>query len=172
MKTPTATILLVDDDELILETFSKMLSGYYQVLTASGGSDGLDLLQHHEIDLILSDQCMPGMTGDEFLSHAAQAFPDIERILITGYASLEAVIRGVNHGRINYYLEKPIELSTLRPLLERGIAQTRERRLQRGASQLMETLRPGRPVAPEPRPFLLWGAQGEDCLVIEGVINS
>ncbi|MCX5616645.1 ATP-binding protein [Bombella sp. TMW 2.2559] len=100
-------VLLVDDEEEILVALGDLLEESCTLLTASDPCSALALLEAHpEISVIISDQRMPGMTGDQFLSRAS-ARSDARAILMTGYADLEAVVAALNHGRIVAYVHKP-----------------------------------------------------------------
>ncbi|WP_135469579.1 response regulator [Crenalkalicoccus roseus] len=110
-------ILVVDDEPEILIALEDLLAEDYQVLTAGSPEEGLALLAREpEIAVIVSDQRMPGMTGDAFLARARE-ISAAEALLLTGYADLEAVIRAVNNGRIAGYAPKPWEPTALRSLI-------------------------------------------------------
>jgi len=94
------TLLIVDDEEGVLESLRHQFHRSYRVLTAEGGRQALEILGREDVHLVLSDQRMPGMSGDEFLGHARRLFPDAIRMLFTGYADLSSVIRAVNDGNI------------------------------------------------------------------------
>ena len=104
------TLLVVDDEVSITRALQRLFrkEGYH-ILTAQSGGEGLTLLQaeSRNVALIISDQRMPGMSGDQFLEKARKIAPDAMRFLLTGYADMEAVIKAVNNGGINRYLTKP-----------------------------------------------------------------
>ena len=90
-------ILFVDDEENVLRSLRRLfMSEDYEVLTALSGSDGLAILKDIEIPVIVSDQRMPVMTGAEFLEKSRQLSPDAVRIILTGYADIEAAIGAIN----------------------------------------------------------------------------
>ncbi len=101
------TILYVDDEELNLRIFKNTFRRDYNILTATSGSEGLDVLEKGNVDLILSDQRMPGMTGIDFLKKAIEKNPDLNRILVTAYSDYEILKEAVNEVRIYQYVEKP-----------------------------------------------------------------
>ncbi len=104
------TLLLVDDEASILKALKRLFRREgYQILTAEGGQQALDLLKQSEkpVSLIISDQRMPGMNGATFLEHSMAIFPDAMRFLLTGYSDMDAVVNAVNKGKINKYLAKP-----------------------------------------------------------------
>jgi len=114
-KTPTRTLLLVDDEPNILSALKRLFRrDGYEVLTANGGQEGLDILASRKVDVILSDQRMPGMTGVEFLSQAREIQPDTVRMVLSGYTELQTVTDAVNRGAIYKFLTKPWEDEQLR----------------------------------------------------------
>ena len=103
-----STILIVDDEPGILSALRRLLHATrYQVLTAEGGATALEILASREVDLIISDMRMPGMSGTELFSRAQELYPDTVRILLTGYSEIDAVVRAINEGGIYRYLNKP-----------------------------------------------------------------
>jgi len=100
-------LLIVDDEVDVLESLRHQFHRTYRVLTASSGQAAIDLMRENEVHLILSDQRMPGMSGDVFLSQARRMQPDAVRMLFTGYADIQAVINAVNEGHIFRYILKP-----------------------------------------------------------------
>jgi signal transduction histidine kinase len=93
------------------------------VLTASSGDQALELLKKNDVHLILSDQRMPGMSGDVFLSQARRLHPDAIRMLFTGYADIQAVINAVNEGNIFRYILKPWDAVELEGVIRQGAEQ-------------------------------------------------
>ncbi|MBF9196253.1 response regulator [Microvirga sp. BT290] len=113
MTSTNGTILVVDDEPDILVALEDLFENDYRVLTASSPLKALEILRHEpEVAIIISDQRMPEMQGDEFLAKARDV-SDAEAILLTGYADLKAVIGAVNKGRIMAYVPKPWEPTAL-----------------------------------------------------------
>lgn len=105
-----ARILLVDDEVNITRALRRLLGSCtdYEIQTATSGSEGLELLKTlPPFALIISDQRMPQMTGVEFLKQACQLHPETMRILLTGYADINASIAAINQGAVYRYLSKP-----------------------------------------------------------------
>jgi signal transduction histidine kinase len=117
------TLLVVDDEVDVLESLRHLFHRSYRVLTASNGSQAIALLEHEEVHLILSDQRMPGMSGDILLSHARRIQPDAIRMLFTGYADIQAVINAVNEGNIFRYILKPWDATELEGILRQAVGQ-------------------------------------------------
>jgi len=102
------SVLFVDDEENVLRSLKRLfLSEDYEVFTASSGADGLEILKHNEIPVIISDQRMPVMTGADFLEKTRALSPDSVRIILTGYADVEAAINAINKGGAYRYVSKP-----------------------------------------------------------------
>ncbi|WP_246742411.1 response regulator [Microvirga splendida] len=113
MTSTNGTILVVDDEPDILIALEDLFENDYRVLTASSPVQALDILRREpEVAIIISDQRMPEMQGDEFLAKA-RSVSDAEAILLTGYADLKAVIGAVNKGRIMAYVPKPWDPTAL-----------------------------------------------------------
>jgi len=99
-------VLVVDDEPQILTSIRDLLEDDFTVSTAADAETALHLLEDHEIAVILSDQRMPGVSGDEFLKRAKE-LSQATRILITGYSDIQALVRAVNNGQIYAYVAKP-----------------------------------------------------------------
>ncbi len=100
-------VLYVDDEQNNLISFKATFRIKYNVHTAISGEDAVKILNNNPIDIIVTDQRMPNMTGVQFLESILEAHPEPMRILLTGYADLNAVIDAVNKGKIFHYLTKP-----------------------------------------------------------------
>jgi response regulator RpfG family c-di-GMP phosphodiesterase len=101
------TILYLDDEENNLISFKATFRLKYKVYIAISGDEALKIIEKNSIDIIITDQRMPKMTGVEFLEKVLEKFPDPMRILLTGYADMNAVVDAVNKGKIFHYLNKP-----------------------------------------------------------------
>jgi len=131
----TATLLCVDDEPNILNALRRLLRpNGYEVQVAPGGSEGLALLEQKPVDLVISDMRMPGMDGAEFLTQVKARWPDTVRLLLTGYADMDATVAAINQGQIARYLSKPWNdgelLTAVRDALEVKFLQSERRRLE------------------------------------------
>ncbi len=108
------TILVVDDEPAILESIEFTLGDDYRVLSAKNGREGVALLEREEVALVIADQVMPEMSGADFLQRAVELQPRAVRILLTGYADVNAIIHAINEGRIYRYIQKPWDPDQLR----------------------------------------------------------
>jgi PAS domain S-box-containing protein len=121
-------VLFVDDEEGNLKAFKSTFRRDMDVLLATSGPEALELLERQEVHVIISDQRMPGMTGSEFLAIARERHPRAMRMLLTGYADLEAVVQAVNQGGIYAYATKPWDENDLKLRIEQAfeVQQLRE----------------------------------------------
>jgi len=102
------TILLVDDEENVINSIRRSLRKEgYQILSCTNARQALELLQTEDVDLIISDQRMPGMSGMDFLIQAKKLRPHTIRILLTGYSDMEVAIKAINEGKLFRFLSKP-----------------------------------------------------------------
>lgn len=101
-------VLFVDDEENVLKALSRLFADEpYDIYAATSGAQGLDVLKRNRIAVVVSDQGMPQMKGAEFLEHVKEASPDTVRIMLTGYADLNAAIDAINKGGAYQYITKP-----------------------------------------------------------------
>lgn len=113
-------LLIVDDERSIVSTLEESFRGLFRIHTATSAPDALKLFKEHDIHLIVSDQRMPEMTGIELFAKVKEINPTTIRILLTGYADINAVIRGVNEGLIWKYVTKPWNAEDLKALVREG----------------------------------------------------
>jgi len=107
MQNKDICILYVDDEANNLVSFKAVFRMKYKVHTAISGEEAIKILNTTPVNIIITDQRMPGMTGVEFLENILGDHPDPIRILLTGYADMNAVVDAVNKGKIFHYLTKP-----------------------------------------------------------------
>ncbi|HRI06657.1 MAG TPA: response regulator [Nannocystaceae bacterium] len=113
-------LLIVDDEKSIVTTLEESFRGLFKIYTATSGPDALKIFKDNDIHLIVSDQRMPDMTGIELFSRIKEINPNTIRILLTGYADINAVIRGVNEGLLWKYVTKPWNAEDLKALVREG----------------------------------------------------
>lgn len=109
-------LLIIDDEEEILKALYRQFRREYDVYTAPSAEQGYRLMTENPIQVIISDQRMPGMNGAEFFGKIKNEYPDAIRLLLTGYADIQAVISAINDGNIFRYIAKPwdpVELDTI-----------------------------------------------------------
>jgi CheY-like chemotaxis protein len=115
-------ILVVDDEEAILETMTFTFEDDYEVLTSSSAREALALLEREgAVAVVISDQRMPEMTGVEFLARVFALHPTTVRIILTGFADMDAIIRAINDGHVYAYITKPWEPDQLKQVVRRAV---------------------------------------------------
>lgn len=114
-------LLFVDDEKSNLRVFKSSFKWFYNIFLANSGEEGIKILENEKIDLVLTDQRMPNMTGVEFLEKIIPKFPDIPRIIVTGYTDLESIIEAVNNGKVFHYVTKPWEVDDLKVIIENAL---------------------------------------------------
>ncbi|MFC1735782.1 response regulator [Candidatus Hydrogenedentota bacterium] len=129
-------VLLVDDEPNVLRSLQRALRKEpYEILTAESGKEGLGKLETNCVDVIVTDENMPGMTGTDFLSTVSEAYPDTIRFMLTGNPTAEVAIKAINEGQINRFFTKPcngIDLAvTIRQALQQKELMTETRQLLR-----------------------------------------
>lgn len=100
-------ILYVDDEEHNLISFRATFRTRYRVFTALSGEEAMAVLKENKVEIVITDQRMPKMTGVELLEQIVALYPEPVRILLTGYSDMAAVVDAVNKGKIFHYLNKP-----------------------------------------------------------------
>jgi len=114
------SVLYVDDEENNLISFKATFRLKYTVYTALNGDQALQLVKEKPLDVIITDQRMPQMTGVELLEEIIKINPEPMRILLTGYADMSAVVDAVNKGKIFHYLSKPWSEEELTTTIQRA----------------------------------------------------
>lgn len=112
------SVLYVDDEEFNLVGFKSSFRRDFQVHTANSAKKGLEILEKEEIQVVLSDQRMPEMTGVEFFEEVRAKYPFAVRILVTGYTDMNALVEAVNKGNIYKYINKPWNNDHLKKVIE------------------------------------------------------
>jgi CheY-like chemotaxis protein len=117
------TLLLVDDEENIIAALRRLLRAEgWKVLSATSAEQALHQMARHEVDVVLSDQRMPGMTGVELLRRAKELYPETIRLVLSGYTELQSITDAINEGAIYKFLAKPWDDEQLRAHLREAFA--------------------------------------------------
>jgi two-component system, probable response regulator PhcQ len=140
-----ATVLLVDDEPNVTDALKRALRREpYEILTATSGPAALELLERHHVDVVISDEQMPGMSGSVFLSAVRKQFPHTIRMILSGQASLEAAVRAINEGEVYRFFLKPCNPTDLAFTVQQALAHKRleeqSRRLLREYQKQASTL--------------------------------
>jgi signal transduction histidine kinase len=114
-------ILYVDDENENLQGFKFLMRNDYNVFLASSAKEGMEILKHNEIKVVLSDQRMPEISGTEFLEQVLSELPDIIRIIITAYSDSDTIMQAINQGKVFHFISKPWSNSELKNIIKRAI---------------------------------------------------
>jgi signal transduction histidine kinase len=128
-------LLVVDDEEDVLKAIRRQLRKKFKVHTAQGAEEAYSILRENHINVVISDQRMPGISGAEFLTQVRQEFPNAVRLMLTGYADINAVIAAINDGRIEQYIQKPWDAGEL----ERIISESYELQVLRSVNERLSS---------------------------------
>ncbi len=118
METVKFPLLYVDDEEHNLTSFAATFRKEYKVFTALSGEEGIELMRTNEINLVITDQRMPEMTGIEFLEKITPEFPDSIQMILTGFSDIGVIVDAINSGRVFRYITKPWDETELRMTIE------------------------------------------------------
>ena len=124
---PKARILCVDDEEVILDSFRKILVlDGYSIDTVQTGQEALGLLQSHHYDFVFTDLKMPSMDGVEVTKSVKHIRPDIDVVIITGYATVETAVECMKHGAMDY-VQKPFTEDELLAFVKKIVIKRQDR---------------------------------------------
>src|SRR3972149_1140526 len=127
VKEPKARILAVDDESIVLDSFRKILVvAGYSIDTVEGGREALGLIMKHDYDFVFTDLKMPEMDGLEVNKAVKNLRPDIDVIVITGYASIETAVETMKHGAMDY-IQKPFTEDELIAFFNKSLIKRQDR---------------------------------------------
>ncbi len=107
-------LLFVDDEERVLRSLRSIFRRQYDVYVATNGFDALDILANGPIDVIVCDQRMPSMNGNELLAFARERFPSVIRILLTDCVDAEIAVEAINRDEFYSYISKPWDIEKMK----------------------------------------------------------
>jgi len=116
-------LLVVDDEVNILHSLYDLFRLDYKVYTARSGPEAMRILEENEVHVVMTDQRMPEMTGTEFLAQVKRLYPDVIRLVFTGYADVRAVVDAINEGNVYRYITKPWEPEELKTIIAQAMEQ-------------------------------------------------
>jgi two-component sensor histidine kinase len=132
MKDVKPVVICVDDEQMILNSLHRQLTRrfgkQFEFESCESGEEALELIEeldqgNHQVVMVITDQIMPGMTGDQLLVKIHEKYPRIIKVLLTGQAAVESAINAVNKADLYRYITKPWGESDLLVTVERGIQQ-------------------------------------------------
>ncbi|MBD0401243.1 hybrid sensor histidine kinase/response regulator [Flammeovirga sp. EKP202] len=117
------TVLYVDDEQQNLVSFRAGFRKVYKVLIANSGDEALEILkeEHQNISVVISDQRMPKMTGVELFENVRELYPEIMRIVLTGYSDVQDIINAISKGEVYRYITKPWNRDELMVTIDNAI---------------------------------------------------
>lgn len=136
--TERVRILYLDDEEQNLFAFKALFRREFDVFTTTSPHEAVAYLSQYTVPLIFSDQKMPGLSGVEFFELTTREFPESVRILITGYADIEAVIDAINKGQVYRYVTKPWDENDLRICVRNALQRFYDQRELRERNKRLE----------------------------------
>jgi len=115
------SLLYVDDEATNLRVFKSNFRKFYKVHTCTSPFEAIELLKEEEVQVIVTDQRMPDMTGTEFLEKILPDYPDVIKIILTGFTDIEAIKDGINRCGIYKYITKPWNFDEMKGVLDRAM---------------------------------------------------
>jgi response regulator RpfG family c-di-GMP phosphodiesterase len=108
MSTHQHTVLCVDDEQSIINSIKRLVrKENYRLITANSGQEGLNLLAENDVQIVISDQRMPEMSGTEFLKQVKASYPHVLRIILSGYTEVDSITEAINEGSVYKFFLKP-----------------------------------------------------------------
>ncbi len=133
------TVLIVDDQELIRDLLEDALQRErFTVLSAASAEQALAVLESHPVDVVISDEVMPGMAGSDFLAIVRQKYPETIRMILTGHARIDSAIKAINEGEVFRFFTKPCNVVDLMVSIKQGLNQ---KELERENRRLLSLLK-------------------------------
>lgn len=119
-------IMFVDDEENILNSLRRVFRKEpYELLTCLSAEQALEMLESKQVQVLISDQLMPGMKGTELLKVVKEKYPSTIRIILSGHSEMEDIVRAINEGEVYCFLKKPEDLTDLVTVVSRAMEQSR-----------------------------------------------
>ena len=115
-------VLYVDDERGNRVVFAKSFENLFRVRVAADGHEALEVMASEQVAVVLTDQRMPGMSGDELLRQIKKSYPDVVRVVITAHADIEPILAAINEGLVARYIVKPWDRTELEQLLRWALA--------------------------------------------------
>jgi DNA-binding NtrC family response regulator len=135
MTSKTATILFVDDEHHVTDALLRVMRLLpFELLSATSAAGALEILKTVHVDVVVSDEQMPGMSGSVFLAQVRRLYPHTIRIILSGQASLEAAVRAINEGEVYRFFLKPCNPTDLTFTIKQALA---HKKLERQSRRLL-----------------------------------
>ncbi len=132
-------LLVVDDEPEVTKSLRRQFRKKYTVFTANTAKDALNIMEHNDIQVIISDQRMPEITGIDFFMMIKSKYPNALKLILTGYSDIEAVIGAINEGQVFRYITKPWHPKELEAIIQEAFEKyeliTKNKRLMRSLQE-------------------------------------
>jgi two-component system, NtrC family, response regulator HupR/HoxA len=115
-------LLAVDDEPDMLDFLERVFRSEYEVLRAGSGEEALAVLDQSAVDIIVTDQKMPRITGVQLLERIRDRFPQLVKVLVSGYTDVPDIQRAVEQCHIHQYVVKPVDSERLREAVREATA--------------------------------------------------
>jgi DNA-binding NtrC family response regulator len=121
-------ILIVDDKEGDLDILERTFMRDYNVFSTTNGEDALSIMERNNIALVITEHCMPGMSGVDLLQKTLQKYPNTIRIILTEYTNERLLLDAINKGHVYNYVTKPCNPEEIKAIVGEGVAAYYRRR--------------------------------------------
>ena len=121
-KEEKVTVLYVDDDQENLHSFKAVFRREYNVLLAGSAKEAMEMLGEHTVEVLITDQRMPGMSGSELLEEVVTQYPEILRFMLTGFSDFDPLVNAINNGKLQGYFTKPIDVDVVKERISQGVS--------------------------------------------------
>lgn len=133
-----ATILLVDDELMILQSLELVLERYFRVIKETDPLKALDILEKEKIDVLISDEMMPGMRGCDLTEKVHHLYPNICKIILSGNSDKKDIVKAINKGHIYSFLFKPVDVNQLLQSVKHGLENKKMKELIEHQNKILE----------------------------------
>jgi DNA-binding NtrC family response regulator len=110
-------VLYLDDDKANLNSFKANFKNEFEIFIADSPIKAYNMIEEHQIQVVITDHNMPSMNGVEFLESISKDYPNVQRILLTGYTELVSVVEAVNKGKVYRIITKPFNLNEIKGII-------------------------------------------------------
>ncbi len=133
-----ASVLIVDDEPLILQSLELVLERYFNVTKETDPLKVGNILQSGNIDVLITDEMMPGMKGCELAEKVHDSHPNICKIILSGNSDKKDIVKAINRGHIFSFLFKPVDITQLLQAIKHGLEHKRMKEVIEGHNKFLE----------------------------------
>lgn len=122
-KTEQISVLYIDDMQTNLKLISMVLSREYLVFQAETIEEAENILQNNTIQVLITDQSMPEMSGMEFIQQIKDLYPEMKKFIISGYSNSEEIQEAIDSHLIEGFIQKPVDFTLLKVVLKKAVSE-------------------------------------------------